>query len=105
MRLSSTEIGTLILLGFAGWYGWTHYEMEIKQKLGLAPPPPKVRVLGAQFQCDGRIYCSQMKSCEEVRFFLRYCDNTKLGRNGEGIDCEKQWCEGDGGRLIDLFIK
>ena len=69
MRISSTEIGILILVGFAGWYGWTHHELEIKQKLGLAPVP-KVRILDAQFKCDQRIYCSQMKSCEEARFFI-----------------------------------
>ena len=68
MRITSTEIGVLILLGLAGWYGWTHYELPIKQKLGLAPVP-KVRVLDAQFKCDSRIYCSQMTSCEETRFF------------------------------------
>ena len=71
MRIPSTEIGVLIILGFAGWYGWTHYQPEIKQKLGLAPPP-KMRVLNAQFKCDGRIYCSQMTSCEEARYFLTY---------------------------------
>jgi hypothetical protein len=105
MRISSTEIGVLILVAFGGWYGWTHYRPEIEQKLGVAPPP-KVRVLDAQFKCDGRIYCSQMTSCEEARFFLRYCPNTKLAREDSGgIPCEEQWCEGKGGRLIDLFTK
>ncbi|MEO7760287.1 MAG: DNA-binding protein [Casimicrobiaceae bacterium] len=105
MRIPSTEFGVLLLVGCAGWYGFTHYETEIKQRLGLAPVPT-VRVLGEQFRCDHRIYCSQMKSCAEARYFLRYCPNTKLDRadNG-GIDCEKQWCDGEGGRLIDLFTK
>ena len=95
MRISFTEIGVLILVGFAGWYGWTHYQTPIKETLGLAPKP-KVRILDAQYKCDGRIYCSQMTSCEEARFFLQYCPNTKLDRadNG-GIDCEKQWCSSD----------
>jgi len=104
MPISSTELGVLIIVGFAGWYGWTHYQVEIKQKLGLAPPP-KVRVLDAQFKCDERIYCSQMTSCEEVRYVLRYCDHKKLDREWGGIDCEKQWCESDGfrpGRLQHL---
>ena len=105
MRITSAEIGILIVIGVAGWYGWTHYQTPIKEALGLAPKP-KVRVLGAQFQCDTRIYCSQMTSCEEARFFLQYCPNTKLDRadNG-GADCEKQWCSGDfyrSGRLQHL---
>ena len=103
MRVSTSEIVVLALVGFGGWYGWTHYQTDIKQKLGMAPPP-KVRVLDAQFKCDGRIYCSQMTSCEETRFFLRYCENTKLGREWGGVDCEKQWCEGEirQGRLHHL---
>ena len=88
------NLGGIILFVFAGWYGWTHYQPEIKQFLGLEQKPA-VRVLGAQFQCDKRIYCSQMTSCEEARYFLMYCPNTKLDRadNG-GEDCETQWCSG-----------
>ena len=47
----------------------------------------------AQFTCDGRTYCSQMTSCEEAKRFLKYCPNTKLDGNGDGIPCEKQWCK------------
>jgi hypothetical protein len=94
MRITSSEIGVLILVGFAGWYGWTHYQTPIKETLGLAPKP-KVRILDTQFKCDGRIYCSQMTSCEETRFFLQHC-STKLDRSDNaGVDCEKQWCNSD----------
>jgi len=44
------------------------------------------------FQCDARMHCSQMKSCEEATFFLNNCPNTKMDGNGDGIPCEKQWC-------------
>lgn len=44
------------------------------------------------FQCDGRMHCSQMKSCEEATFFLNNCLNTKMDGNRDGIPCEKQWC-------------
>jgi hypothetical protein len=86
------HLGVLLLLAFAGWYGYTHYELQIRQFVGLSPKPG-VRVLAERFKCDARIYCSQMTACEEARFFLQYCPNTKLGRadNG-GEDCEKQWC-------------
>ncbi|MGD9716907.1 MAG: excalibur calcium-binding domain-containing protein [Sulfuricurvum sp.] len=50
------------------------------------------------FQCDGRQYCSQMKSCEEAVFFLRNCPNVKMDGGGDGqkpngIPCERQWCK------------
>lgn len=46
----------------------------------------------SNFQCDGRTHCSQMKSCEEATFFLNHCPSTKMDGNGDGIPCEKQWC-------------
>ena len=82
----------LLLIGVAGWYGYTHFEDRIKQVLGIAPPPA-VRILPEQFTCDGRIYCSQMTSCDEARFFLNNCPRTRLNGNGDGIPCEKQWCK------------
>jgi hypothetical protein len=45
------------------------------------------------FVCDGRIYCSQMTSCEESKLFLKYCPNTKLDGDRDGIPCESQWCK------------
>lgn len=47
----------------------------------------------SSFKCDGRIYCSQMKSCEEAIYFLKHCPNTKMdGKSKNGIPCERQWC-------------
>ena len=46
----------------------------------------------SSFKCDGRIYCSQMTSCEEATFFLRNCPNVKMDGNNDGVPCEKQWC-------------
>jgi Excalibur calcium-binding domain len=45
-----------------------------------------------KFKCDGRQYCSQMRSCEEAKFFINNCPNTKMDGNNDGIPCEKQWC-------------
>ncbi len=45
------------------------------------------------FHCDGRIYCSQMKSCEEAKFFLENCPGVKMdGGKHDGVPCERQWC-------------
>lgn len=45
-----------------------------------------------RFTCDGRQHCSQMTSCEEAKYFLRNCPNTKMDGDGDGIPCERQWC-------------
>ncbi len=43
------------------------------------------------FRCDGRQHCSQMRSYEEARFFLRNCPNTKMDGDRDGIPCEQQF--------------
>lgn len=44
------------------------------------------------FQCDGRIHCSQMRSCEEANYFLKNCPGTKMDGDRDGVPCEQQWC-------------
>lgn len=46
----------------------------------------------SRFKCDGRTFCSQMTSCEEAKFFLKNCPNTKMDGNNDGVPCEEQWC-------------
>jgi hypothetical protein len=46
----------------------------------------------SDFKCDGRIYCSQMTSCEEAKFFLENCPDVKMDGDDDGTPCEKQWC-------------
>nr|WP_315428008.1 excalibur calcium-binding domain-containing protein [uncultured Albidiferax sp.] len=55
-----------------------------------APAGPN---LSSSFSCDGRQYCSQMKSCAEAKYFLANCPGVKMdGGNKNGIPCEQQWC-------------
>lgn len=49
-------------------------------------------VTNTTFQCSGKIYCSEMSSCAEAKFYLRNCPGTKMDGNNDGIPCEKQWC-------------
>ncbi|MEP6882459.1 MAG: excalibur calcium-binding domain-containing protein [Dokdonella sp.] len=44
------------------------------------------------FQCDGRIYCSQMTSCSEARYFISHCPGTSMDGDNDGEPCESQWC-------------
>lgn len=42
----------------------------------------------AQFTCDGRQHCSQMKSRAEAIYFINHCPNTKMDGDNDGIPCE-----------------
>lgn len=44
------------------------------------------------FHCDGRQHCSQMKSCDEAKYFLVNCPGVKMDGDKNGIPCEQQWC-------------
>lgn len=57
-----------------------------------APAAPEVPRVAPSWRCDGRQYCSQMTSCEEAKFFLAHCPNTKMDGDRDGIPCEEQWC-------------
>jgi cold shock CspA family protein len=46
----------------------------------------------SQFRCEGKIYCSQMTSCDEAKFYLHNCPGTKIDSDNDGEPCESQWC-------------
>ncbi|MEO6076072.1 MAG: cold shock domain-containing protein [Dokdonella sp.] len=49
-------------------------------------------VESVSFRCDGRTMCSQMKSCDEARYFLLHCPNPMMDGDNDGNPCEQQWC-------------
>lgn len=57
-----------------------------------AEPAPAAASRDPAFSCDGRKYCSQMRSCAEARFFLANCPGVKMDGNRDGTPCEQQWC-------------
>ena len=44
------------------------------------------------YSCEGKVYCSEMTSCEEAKYYQNHCFGTKMDGDGDGIPCEKQWC-------------
>lgn len=46
-----------------------------------------------QYRCDGRKYCSQMRSRDEAMFFLTNCPETQLDDNENGIPCEQHFAQ------------
>jgi hypothetical protein len=53
---------------------------------------PRQADVDGKFSCDGRVYCSQMTSCAEAKYFLAHCPGTKMDGDGDGIPCERQFC-------------
>jgi cold shock CspA family protein len=51
--------------------------------------PVAVRPVVSPFSCDGRRYCSQMRSREEAVFFVRNCPGTEMDGDGDGVPCER----------------
>jgi hypothetical protein len=93
----------VVLIALAAWQGYGLYQSRRAAReapIGIADstqqikPPAAQRNVGStsQYKCDGRIYCSQMTSCEEATFFLKNCPGVKMDGNNDGIPCEKQWC-------------
>lgn len=58
------------------------------------PLVTKVTTGGATstFKCEGKTRCSQMTSCEEAKFYLRNCPDVKIDGDGDGIPCEREFC-------------
>jgi len=81
-------IVVLLLVGM-GNYAYRH----LTGRGGIAPQAESQPDNSSSvFQCDGRTFCSQMTSCKEAIYFLRHCPNVKMDGDGDGIPCEKQWC-------------
>jgi len=99
--LRNGVIACAILLSL-GVYGYSRYSNYVRiertaitttasePRESLVAPAPTPIVDG---RCDGRIYCSQMTSCSEAKFFLQSCPGTQMDGNHDGIPCESQWCK------------
>ncbi|MFL6710771.1 MAG: excalibur calcium-binding domain-containing protein [Massilia sp.] len=69
-------------------------EPEVHTETADAAPrlPLSAPAAETSFSCDGRKYCSQMRSCAEATYFLRNCPDTKMDGDHDGIPCEQQYC-------------
>lgn len=61
---------------------------HLKSAIAEIVEPPK---LGEQFQCQGKVYCSEMTSYDEALFYLRNCPGTKMDGDNDGDPCERQF--------------
>ncbi len=82
------------LIALAGWQFYTdHYtsaktDTPVTQQAYVPPAVPKLSPTTEKFSCDGRQYCSQMRSRAEAEYFLQNCPNTKMDGDHDGIPCE-----------------
>lgn len=96
---SIPKVVGLVLLLALGTYGYKQYAHKLSQYPTTPDAfPTRVEQAAGQdivptgFKCDGRMYCSQMTSCTEAKFFLKNCPDVKMDGNNDGIPCEQQWC-------------
>lgn len=91
----------LIIIVAIAWYGYGKYKaMSARETAAVAHYPavathasPSAASETAQFSCDGRTHCSQMRSCAEATYFVQHCPNTEMDGNNDGVPCERQWCQ------------
>ncbi len=88
---------TLCVVAALGWFGYAHYATrsmpESVTDMAQAPAPAVI-IEATAYRCDGRRYCSQMRSCKEARFFLKNCPGAAMDGDHNGVPCEQQWCTG-----------
>lgn len=96
----------LIIVALLVWKGYEKYTVKVAaspkieqsdldaQEVVAEATTSYIKPIPIQsFTCDGRTYCSQMKSCEEATYFLQNCPGVKMDGNNDGIPCERQWCK------------
>jgi hypothetical protein len=88
----------IAVLGALAWTGYSSYqshsaaEIEDQQRFSPVQAGRETTFESAAFNCDGRIYCSQMTSCAEATYFLQHCPGVRMDGGGDGVPCESQWC-------------
>lgn len=85
-------IFALLLIGAIGAYAYSEHRRAGQRSTRMENQMRTAVVAGEVFRCDGRIYCSQMTSCAEAKYFLDHCPGTRMDGNNDGVPCEKQWC-------------
>jgi cold shock CspA family protein len=95
------HIATAVILVVLVVYGYGEHSRRFRADAPAshaAPAPEESVVAGEEFssgfRCDGRTYCSQMTSCAEATYFLKYCPDVRMDGDSDGIPCEEQWCTG-----------
>lgn len=107
LNLSSSSkliFSTVLLFTVDSFVGYSHHSLQSLASSGDREIPIAAKYPHAEaffftaqsqqpeYKCEGKIYCSQMTSCEEAKFYLKNCPGVKIDGDGDGIPCESQWC-------------
>lgn len=87
----------ILLILVVALLAWHVYDTQIAPPsreglLAMDAPARAPTLPEAEYQCDGREHCSQMKSCAEAEFFLANCPGVKMDGDGDGLPCERGPC-------------
>ncbi len=87
----------IILIGCWQWWQRTQTVAPMPESFPVSesfpvpdetvPAQPQLQ-LNQSFKCDGRQYCSQMRSKAEAEFFIANCPDTKMDGDHDGDPCE-----------------
>jgi cold shock CspA family protein len=85
----TTGIFISAILIFSGFY---FYEQSIDAKPSSSFSKHVEQNKPKNYSCRGKVYCSEMTSCGEAKFYINNCPATKMDGDRDGIPCESQWC-------------
>ncbi|MUK61504.1 cold-shock protein [Aliivibrio fischeri] len=80
----------VITIGILGYQFLSKSNVSKNDSAPLLITTPAYENMG--FSCDGKTYCSEMRSCDEAKFYIANCPNTKMDGDGDGVPCESQHC-------------
>jgi cold shock CspA family protein len=92
LKKSLNPLPFLILIGIAIFiYNKASKEKAIIDPNKISGLELKTVEQTKQFQCQGKIHCSEMSSYNEAMFYLHNCPGTKMDGDGDGNPCEQQF--------------
>ncbi|MEN8179585.1 MAG: cold shock domain-containing protein [Pseudomonadota bacterium] len=92
---SITKGISIVFILVMGVFLYKNYALESSRSNAVesTPKPVKqVKQVKTEYSCQGKVYCSEMRSCEEAMFYQRNCPATKMDGDHDGVPCERQWC-------------
>ena len=96
---SSNPLLIIATVGLVSMGSYFVYSYQSKNESALVEQIPapikskkKRKKYNDKFNCAGKVYCSDMTSCEEAKYYLNNCTGTKIDGDNDGVPCESQWC-------------
>ncbi len=95
----AAKVISICLIAVIAFAGWNYFQGKKAEQLTTddeqvepaaltSESEPAEKVQTPAFQCDGRVYCSDMQSRAEAEFFVKHCTGTKMDGDSDGEPCE-----------------